>query len=321
MRRRDVIALLGGAAAWPLIVRAQPSTKKAPRIGIIDYTSMWDPFRQELRELGYVEGETIHFEHRTAEGAPERLAQAASELARLPVNVIATFGTPAAHAAKQATTTVPIVMVSIGDPIRAGLVTSLGRPGANITGNTIISPDLIAKRLQLLKETMPSTSRIAFLWNPDNASNAAIFEEMRRAAPSFDMDVLSVEARGFDDLDRAMAHISAKRPDAFLMTNDPLHQRHIGFILDLLAQNRLPSMFQRRENVLDGGLMSYGASLPDQFRRGAVYVHKILQGANPADLPIEQPVKFELVVNLKTAKALALDIPLSVLARADEVIE
>ena len=322
MNRRDFVALLGGAAvAWPLAARAQQSSAKLPRVGIIDDAPIWDAFRQGLRDLGRIEGQNITIEYRTAEGKPERLAVAAAELVDLPVNVIATFGTPASRAAKAATRTIPIVAISIGDPVRAGLVASLARPGGNVTGNTIFGPDLVAKRLQLFQEVIPIAASVALLWNPDNASNAVILDELKIAAPRLGMKLMSVQARTIPDFERAFAAILENRPDAVLLTNDPLLQLHIGKIIDFLAQNRIPGVFMTRENVVAGGLMSYGTSFPDLFRRGAVYVDKILKGTKPADLPIEQPTKFELVVNLKTAKALGLTIPESFLLRADEVIE
>ena len=318
-RRESLLALL--ALAWPLAARAQRAPAKMPRIGIIDNTLMWGAFRQGLRELGYVEGRNIAFEYREAEGVPERLPQAAAELARVPVDVIAVFGTPASRAAKQATATVPIVAISVGDPVRAGIVASLARPGGNITGNTILGPDISPKRLQLIKEVIPSVVRVAFLWNPDNASNVAILEELQLAAPKLRMKALSVPVRNATDFDGAFAAMMKERPQALLMTNDPLHQRHIGRIVDFLMKHRLPGIFQTRENVVAGGFMSYGASLPELFRSGALYVHKILQGTKPADLPVEQPRIFELVINLKTAKALGITVPQSMLMRADEVIE
>jgi len=322
MRRREFIRVLGGTAlAWPLAARAQRTAGKIPRIGIIDNTAMWDAFRKGLRELGYVEGKNIAFEYREAEGVPERLAKAAAELARLPVDVIATFGTPPSRAAKEATGTIPIVAISIGDPVRAGLVASLARPGGNVTGNTILGPDLSPKRLQLTKEVLPKVSRVAFLGNPDNASNVAILEELQAAAPKLGMKILSVPVRTAADFDGALAAMMKERPHALLMTNDPLHQRQIGRIIDFLAKNRLPGIFQTRENVVAGGFMSYGASLPELFRSGALYVHKILQGTRPADLPVEQPRIFELVINLKTAKALGITVPRALLLRADEVIQ
>jgi putative tryptophan/tyrosine transport system substrate-binding protein len=322
MRRREFITLLGGAgAAWPLGARAQQRTPKIPRIGIIDDAAIWDHFRQGLRDLGYIEGQTIAIEYRSAEGKPDRLAAVANELASLPVDLIATSGTAATYAAKQATTEIPIVMLAIGDPVRSGLVASLARPGGNITGNTILGPEIAGKRLQLLKEVIPSISRLAFLWNPNNGSHVAYLEEWKAAAAALRVKMLFVAVRNSDEFDGAFAGMMQERPDGFTMTADPLHQLHIGWIMDFLAKNRLPGMYQVRENVVAGGLLSYGASMPDLFRRGASYVHRILQGTRPADLPVEQPVKFDLSINLKTAKALGLTIPESFLLRADEVIE
>jgi putative ABC transport system substrate-binding protein len=212
-------------------------------------------------------------------------------------------------------------MMGVGDPVGSGLVSSLARPGGNITGNTILGPEVAGKRLQLLKEVIPSLSRVAFLWNPDNASHPAQLAELRVAVEALGIKLLPVPVRSPDEFDNAFAAMMRERPDAFLMTNDPFHQFSIGRIIDFLANNRLPGMFVTREVAVAGGLLSYGASLPDLFRRGAVYVHKILQGTKPADLPIEQPVKFELVVNLKTAKVMGLSIPESFLLRADEAIE
>src|SRR5262245_26974752 len=320
MRRRDFISLLGGATvAWPLAARAQQRAK-IPRIGIIDDSPIWNAFRQGLRDLGYLEGQNIAFEYRYADGLPDRLAQAAAELVRRPVDVIAVYGTPPAYAAKQATTTIPTVIIGIGDPVGAGLVPSLAHPGGNITGNTILGPDVASKRLQLLKEGVPA-SRVALLWNPENASHSAYVEEMRTAASTLGVTLISVPVSRASEFDGAFAAMMRERPDAFVMTADPLHQLHIKRIVDFLAQNRLLGMFQLRENVNAGALMSYGASLPDLFRRGAAYVHRILQGTRPADLPVEQAVKFELVINLKTAKAAGLTIPESFILRADEVIE
>jgi ABC-type uncharacterized transport system substrate-binding protein len=322
VRRRDVLALLGGTAAvsstlWPLAARAQRIT----RIGIIDDGPIWDHFRKGLRDLGYIEGRNIAFEYRSAEGLPERLAAVATELARLPVDVIATYGTPASQAAKQATATIPIVMISIGDPVRAGLVASFARPGGNVTGLTILSPDSSPKRLQLLKEMIPSVERVAFLWNPDNASNAAQLEELQNSAPILGLALLPFTVREPGEFDRAFAGMTSQRADAFLMTGDPFHQLHIERIIGFLGKNHIPGTFLIRENVVAGGLMSYGASQPDLFRRGATFVQKILQGAKPADLPIEQPVKFDFVINLKTARNLGIEIPPTFLALADEVIE
>jgi ABC-type uncharacterized transport system substrate-binding protein len=320
MKRREFITLLGGAAAWPLAARAQQSGRMQ-RIGIIDNAAIWDHFRQGLSDLGYIEGRNIAIEYRSAEGRPERLVAAATELAKLPVDVIVTFGSPATQAAKQATTTIPIVMAAVGDAVRAGFVASLAHPGENITGNSILGREVGAKRLQLLKLAVPTMSRVALLWNPDNPSHAAYLDEWKAAAPALGVEMLFVAVRSSHEFDGAFAAMMRERPDAFTMTADPLHLLHIRWIIDFLARNRLPGMYQVRENVVTGGLMSYGASLPDLFRRAAGYVHKILQGARPADLPVEQPTKFDLTVNLKTAKALGLTIPESFLLLADEVIE
>jgi ABC-type uncharacterized transport system substrate-binding protein len=320
-RRKFLATLLGGAAAaWPLAARAQ-QPGKIPRIGIIDDSLHWNAFRHGLRDLGYLEGQNIAFDYAYGDGVPERLAEAAAALVRRPVDVIATFGTPASFAAKQATTTIPIVMISIGDPVGVELVPSLARPGGNITGNTILGPAVGAKRLQILKEAIPTVSRVAFLFNPDNASNVLQFEEIQAAAPTLGVTVISVRVSPRIEFETAFAAMMKERPDALAMTAEPFHQTHIAWILDFMAKNRLPAVYQLSETVRAGGLMSYGASQPDLFRRAAGYVHKILQGTKPADLPVEQPVKFELAVNLKTAKVLGLELTPTFIARADEVIE
>jgi len=321
MRRREFISLVGGAAAaWPLAARGQ-QVGKVPHIGIINDSLKWNAFRHGLRDLGYLEGQNIAFDYAYGDGAPERLAEAAAALVHRPVDVIATFGTPASFAAKQATTTVPIVMISIGDPVRAGLVPSLARPGGNITGNTILGPDVGAKRLQILKEVIPTVSRVAFLFNPDNASNVLQLQEIQAAAPTLGVTVIPVSVSPRIEFETAFAAMMKERPDAFAVTGEPFHQIRIAWIIDFMAKNRLPAVYQLSENVRAGGLMSYGASQPDLFRRAAGYVHKILQGTKPADVPVEQPVKFELAVNLKTAKAIGLTLPPGILALADEVIE
>jgi putative ABC transport system substrate-binding protein len=212
-------------------------------------------------------------------------------------------------------------MVSIGDPVGAGLVANTARPGGNITGNTILGPEMAAKRVQLLQEVLPKVSRIAFVRNPDNASNTMILEELRRAAQAAGVTVITVDVRSVDDFGAAFARMLAQHPDVMMTTNDPLQQLHMARIIDFQAHNRLAGMFQARENVVAGGLISYGASLPDLFKRAAGYAHRILNGTKPADLPVEPPAIFQLAVNLKTAKALGLTIPESFLLRADEVIE
>ena len=328
MRRREFLSVLGGAAAtWPLVAHAQQPAM--PVIGFLGSTTRegytaprWNAFRHGLRDLGYLEGQNIAFDYAHSDGVPERLAEAAAALVRRPVDVIATYGTPASFAAKQATTTIPIVMISIGDPVRAGLVTSLARPGGNITGNTILGPDVGAKRLQILKEAIPTVSRVGFLWNPDNASNVIQFEEVQNAAaPTLGVTVISVGVSRRIEFETTFAAMMTERPDAFAMTGDPFHQTRIAWVIEFMAKNRLPAMYQLSENVRAGGLMSYGASEPDLFRRAAGYAHKILQGTKPADLPVEQPVKFDLAINLITAKALGITVPPTLLARADEVVE
>ena len=230
--------------------------------------------------------------------------------------------TAASYAAKQATTTIPIVMISIGDPVRAGLVSSLAHPGGNITGNTILGPDIGAKAIQLMKAVIPTVLRVAFLWNPNHASHDAYRQELRAAAPALNVELVFVEAGSANEFEGAFAAAMRERLDAFSITGDPFHQLHIGWIIEFMAKNRVPAVYQLSENVRAGGLMSYGASQPELFRRAAFYVTKILEGTKPADLPVEQPVKFELVVNNKTAKSIGVTIPESFLnVRADEVIE
>jgi putative ABC transport system substrate-binding protein len=325
MRRRDVIAVLGGAAtvpfAFPHIARAQQPAKKIARIGLIDDGPIWKPFHEALQQAGYVEGRNIVFEKRRADGDPSRLTTAAAELAALPVDVIVTYGTPPTRAAKAATSTIPIVMLAIGDPVRAGLVQSLAHPGGNITGNTILSPDLSPKRLQLVKEILPSAKRVALLWNPDNVSNAVILEQMRAAAPAVGLTFTAVEARSASGLNDALSILARERPDAVLLTSDPLHHTYVQRTIDVLNQNRLPGMFQTRDDAAAGGLMSYGAIFAEMFWQGAFFVQKILQGAKPADLPVQTPQRFELVINLKTAKAIGVTISEAVLLRADQVVE
>jgi putative ABC transport system substrate-binding protein len=321
MKRREFIAGLGATVSLPRSVVAQQRGERIPHVGIIDDAPIWDAFRKGLRDLGRIEGQSIIYDYRVAEGDPARLAATAAELVRLPVDVLVTFGTPASRAAKAATTTIPVVALSVGDPVRAGLVASLAHPGGNVTGNTILGPDLGPKRLQLIKEVVPSISRVAFLWNPDNASNVVILEELRTAAPALGLELIAVEARMPGDFERAFATIVDRRAEAILTTNDPFHQRNIASIIETMNRNRLPGVFQTRENVVAGGFMSYGASFSELFRQGASYVDKILRGTRPEDLPVQQPERFELVINARTAKALGINLPESFLLRADEVIE
>jgi putative ABC transport system substrate-binding protein len=324
MDRRQIIKLVGGTAAfaaattWP---RGSAGAAKIARIGIIDDGLDWEAFRQELHELNYIEGQNIALEYRRVDGTPDRLAAAARELAQIPVDVIAVYGTPAGQAAQQATKSIPIVVIAVGDLPASGLVANFAHPGGNITGNTALGPDIVTKRLQVLRDAIPTVSHLALLWNPNNVSSAALLDELWRTTPFFGMSLTPVEARAADDFPQAFAAILSSRPDAVLATNDSMHQMHIAQIIDFLLMNRIPGMFQLRRNVVEGGLMSYGTSLPDLFRRGARYVDKILRGAKPGELPIEQPVSFGLVVNLKTARAIGVEMPVALLARADEVIE
>ena len=319
MRRREFISLIGSTAvAWPLAARAE----RPPFIvGMIGKAPYWLYFREAMRDLGYSEGQNVKYDPRTDEIESARLAEAAKEFASIPVDVIAAFGTVATQAAQAATQTIPIVMVAVGNPVREGLVASLAHPGRNVTGTSLLGPDVAPKRLQLLKQVIPSAVRVALLFNPNNASNIIFRDEIETATRDLGISLIQVEASTVPDLDTNLRGILSQRPDALMVTADPFLNLQIRKIIDFLESNRLPGMFVIREYVLAGGLMSYGASLPDLFRRSATYVHKILQGTKPSDLPVEQPTKFELVLNLKTAKTLGLTFPQALLATADEVIE
>jgi putative ABC transport system substrate-binding protein len=318
-RRRFLLISLAGVLAAPPATEAQPSITIS-RIGLLTDLA-WEPLREALRDLGYVEGKNIVFELRRSNGRSERWPELAAELVRLRVDVIVTQGTPATLAAKQATTTIPIVMMFTGDPLTTGLVASLARPGGNVTGSTQLGAGLATKRLEILKETVPKLSRVAFLWNPANPDQKSHFHEVQMGARSLNLALQSSEARNREELELAFTVLMRERPSALLMTADSVHQRLVDDILAFVSKNRLPAMYQLKENVERGGLMSYGASAPHLVRGAAIYVDKILKGAKPVDLPVEQPTKFELVINMKTAKALGLTIPPALLARADQVIE
>jgi ABC-type uncharacterized transport system substrate-binding protein len=324
MRRREFIALLGGAAAaWPLAAHAQ-RVGKIYAIGLFNAGSappFLNAFFVALRELGWIEGKDVVLEHRYAENRLERLHDLAAELVRLKVDVIVAAGTLAPLAAKQATTTIPIVMMAAGDPLGSGLVASLARPGGNVTGMSLMTPALGGKRLELVKEVLPRLSRVAVLWNAANPYSAIVFKETQIAGRTLGIDVLSLEVRSQADLDGAFEAVKQQHPDALITVEDPLTADHRQLIADFAIKQGLPSLHGIREFVAVGGLMSYGASLADLARRAANYVDKILRGAKPADLPVQQPTKFELVINLKTAKVLGVIVPPSLLARADEVIE
>jgi len=331
MRRRDFIQLMvGPAIAWPCAVHAQQAGN-VPRVGYMLILSRESPlarrsldaFRQGLRERGYVDGQNIVIVYRSAEGNIERFPGLAAELVHLKVAVIVVANTQAALAAQRATTTIPIVAL-MGDPVGDGLVASLARPGGNITGLAFLGPELVPKRMELLKEVLPDASRVTALWDP-GASGERTTKDMLReteaAARALGVRLQFVGVRGADEFDRAFSAMSSERADALLVVGGPMlfsERRRIG---ELAAKYRLPSIFSAREWVEAGGLISYGASIDDSIRRLATFVDKILKGAKPADLPVEQPTKFELVINMKTAKALGLTIPPSLLDRADEVIE
>jgi putative tryptophan/tyrosine transport system substrate-binding protein len=329
MRRREFITLLGSTAVgFPLAARAQ-QVGKIPRIGYLSPGSAspgplayHDEFQRGLRELGYVEGRNIVIEYRFADGKFDRLAALAAELVQLNVDVIVSVVTQASLAAKNATRTIPIVIVSVGDPVGAGLVASLARPGANVTGNSGMTTEVVGKSLGLFKQTVPKVSPMAVLWNPDNVVyQGQILRETEVAARSLGIQLEMFEARGPDEFDRTFAEIASAGAASLLVLADPLFSAHTERIADFADKSRLPAMYGLREHAEAGGLMAYGPNYADLYRRAASYVDKILKGTKPADLPVEQPTKFEFVINLKTAKTLGLTIPPGVLAIADEVIE
>jgi ABC-type uncharacterized transport system substrate-binding protein len=325
VKRRDFIVLFTGVVAtWPRGLQAQ-QPKKVARIGYLTTLSPVgrDAFSQGLRELGYVEGTNIVVEYRVAAGS-ERLADAARDLVRLDVDVIVAPNTPAARVVQQVTSSVPIVVPVMGDPVGDGLVASLGHPSGNVTGLTFLGPELLPKRLALLKEALPTVSRVAALWHPaayGELTMSSMMKETEAAAQALGVHLQLVAAQGPNEFDQAFSTIAAERADALIVFPSPMLFNERRRIVDLAVKHRLPSMSMARELVELGGLMSYGASIPDLVRRAAAYVDNILKGAKPADLPVQQPTKFELVINLKTAKALGLTIPQSILLRADEVIE
>ncbi|MGH7771901.1 MAG: ABC transporter substrate-binding protein, partial [Candidatus Binatia bacterium] len=283
-------------------------------------TPVFEAFRQGLRELGYLEGKTISVEHRLAQGKLERLPLLAGELVQLKPDVILTDGTAAARAAKQATSIIPIVIGSSGDPVAAGLVASLARPGGNITGLTLLSIELNGKRLELLKEGFPTASNVAVLRNAANPGSALGLREIEAVAKHVGVKLKTVEVRGPDEFEGAFRAMATARPDALITLSDAMFWNHRTRIVGFAVKSRLPAMFPEKEFVDEGGLMSYGPSVTDNFRRAAVYVDKILKGTKPSELPVEQPKKFEFIINLKTAKQIGVTIPPNVLVRADKVI-
>jgi len=326
-RRAFVCGLTVGALSAPLAAEAQ-SAGKVHRIGFIltgapnEIEHLSKAFDVGLRDLGYVEGRNTVFERRFAGGKQERLPALAAELVRLNVDVIVTGSNPVIAAVKQTTATIPVVMAVSRDPVGSGFIASLARPGGNITGLTNDpTPEILGKHVELLKEAVPRASRVALLWNPVPPGANTYKEIVERAARKLAVTMQSVEVRGREDFEGAFAAMVRERADGLVVLPDPVTFTDRSQIARLAARHRLPTMFFPREHVDSGGLMSYGSNLASQFQRAAVYVDKILKGAKPRDLPVEQPTKFELIINLKTAKALGLTIPQSLLVRADEIIE
>ena len=329
MKRREFITLIGGAAAtWPLAARAQQPAGRVYRLGYFAITSrerslhLMKAFEEGLRKLGYRVGENVVIEYRFANGEMERLPALAADLARLGVDIIVSGNNVTTVAAMKATTTIPIVMSNSAEPVSAGFVASLARPGGNVTGfSSEPGDEIYGKRLEFLKETVPNLSRVGILWNPDFAPNLERLKSTREASQALGLTLVPAEAREIDALDQAFATMVRERTQVLVVLSDGVLFNCRGQIGVMAVKNRLPAISAVREYAEAGLLLSYGIDLPDQFRRSAVFVDKIFKGAKPADLPVEQPTKFELVVNLKTAKALGLDVPPTLLTRADEVIE
>jgi putative ABC transport system substrate-binding protein len=325
-RRRFLLTSLVGALAAPLAASGQRAGT-IPRIGYVGAGSAVtaghhaQAFVEGIRQRGYADGKDIAVEFRWADGKLEHLPALVADLVRLKVDVIVSSATPAIQTAKEQTKTIPIVMAGVTDPIGAGFVASLGRPGGNITGLTHLSPDLAGKKLELLKQLVPDLRSVAVLWNPNQPGQPRAFKDTQAAAQAMRISLVSLEARNREELQATLFAIGKKTPQALLELTDPLTVFHRRLIAETTAKYRLPAMYSFREFVDAGGLMSYGTNFPDLFRRAATYVDKILKGARPGDLPVEQPTKFEFVINLKTANALGLMIPPSLLARADQVIE
>jgi putative ABC transport system substrate-binding protein len=328
MQRRKFLSLLvsTAAVAGPLAARAQPAGK-IYRVGFMGNSTadleanLVGPFRQGLHDLGYEEGHNLVIEYRWADGDYDRFPALVAELLALNVDVIVTAGTPAALAVKNATTTVPLVMVAVGDPVGTGLVASLARPGGNATGLSSIAPDLEGKRLELLQEVIPALARVAVFWNPLNPFHAISLQHARNAAKVLHIELHAVAVRTTDELKDGFANVIKQRPEAILVLADRVFLHDRTLMMDFAAQHHLPGVYPYRELVVAGGLMSFGPNYADMHRRAARFVDKILKGAKPADLPVEQPTRFEFIINLKAAKALAIDVSPIMLARADEVIE
>ena len=328
MRRREFITLLGGAAAWPLAVHAQ-QVAGVPRIGVLSPLSPsqiasppFEAFRGALRDIGYVEGKNINFVYRWADGSKKRLDEFAAELASLKVDIIFTApGTPTAIAAQKATATIPIVFAGVGDAVGTGLVASLPRPGRNATGLINQSQDIAGKQLEFLKEGIPGLSRVGVLWRPSNPSYKNLLSRFDAVVRATGVQVILVGAENRDDLSIAFETIKKNQLDGLLVQADDLFINEGARIIELAAANRVPAIYRLGYQAAAGGLMAYGPNIPNMYRSAASYIDKVLKGAKPGDLPVEQPAKIELVINLKTAKALGLEVSPALLARADQVIE
>ena len=326
MRRRDFITLLGATATWPLEARAQPA-RKVYRIGMLETISETlnaanlAAFRESLHDLGYTERKNFVIEYRSADGRAERFADLATELVDLKVDLIVTRGTPATLAAKTATTTIPVVMAAVSEPFGSGLVVSLARPGGNITGLSSFATMLDAKRVELLREAVPGIARIATFLNMGNPVQSGEWKAIEVAAQSMGIQPQLVDLRRVEDIEPAFRAAIAQHAEALVVGIDAVMQANPRLIAELAAKHRLPAIYASREFVEAGGLLAYSVNYLDLYRRTAIYVDKILKGAKPADLPIEQPIKFELAINLTVAKALGLTVPPTLLARADELIE
>jgi len=320
------IVLLSLSVLLAFLAAEAQQRDTVPRIGILTpaseaSTPLWEAFRQGLRALGYMEGKDLILEYRFAAGQPERFAALAAELVRLKVDLLVTDATPAAQAAKDATSTIPIVMAVSAAPIEAGLVASLARPGGNVTGLSVMAPELGGKRLELLKEVLPNVSRVAVLWSTGNLTYPAQWRAREAAAHVLGVQLHPLAVPNPNELDSIFAAMTRAGAEALITLADAVLWNHRTRVVELTAQHRLPAMFPEREFADAGGFMAYGPSVPDSFRRAAVYVDRILKGAKPGDLPVEQPTQFDLVINLKTAKALGITMPPTLLMRADAVIK
>jgi putative tryptophan/tyrosine transport system substrate-binding protein len=326
VRRRDFVTILAAAAVFPSTIYAQDESNKLRQIGYLGsgtaVSFLQNAFREGLRELGWNEGANIAIDYRYAEGNDDRLPRLAAELVRRKVDVIVASPTPAALAARDTTQTIPIVGIGFDNPVEHGLITSLARPGGNVTGLSYsVGPEIFGKDLELMRELIPELGSVAVLSNAESPNHRLMLDNIKAAASSLSVRLLILDARGPEQFDAAFSAMVKDRVTALFVFGDPMFGVHRARLAELAAHNKLPSMYTNRLHVEAGGLMSYGPSFPDLWRRAAIYVDKLLRGAKPADLPVEQPTKFELVINLRTAKTLSLTVPPNLLARADEVIE